>query len=55
LQNVADTSVLGGQAIVGAMREGRNEERLGLSRLYNANKIPSNPIVDPIPVITTVT
>ena len=55
LENVADTTTLGGQAIVGAMREGRNNARLSTSGLYNVNQIPSNPEIAPIPVIVPVT
>ena len=55
LENIADTTTLGGQAIVGAMREGRNHARLSTAGLYNTNQIPSAPIVAPIPVITPVT
>lgn len=51
LEALADTTTLGGQAVIGAMREGRNQTRLNESGLYNANQIPSNPEVDPIPVI----
>jgi hypothetical protein len=55
LENIADTTTLGGQAIVGAMREGRNNARLSAASLYNTNQIPSNPEIAPIPVITPVT
>ena len=55
LQNIADTTTLGGQAIVGVMREGRNNARLGVAGLYNTNQIPSNPEIAPIPVIDPVT
>jgi hypothetical protein len=55
LQNLADTTVLGGQAIVGAMREGRNNVRLSTARMYNTNQVPSTPDVAPIPAITPVT
>ena len=51
LENLADTTTLGGQAVVGAMREGRNTQRLNAAGLYNSNQIPSNPVVAPIPVI----
>ena len=54
LEALADTTTLGGQAVIGAMREGRNQERLNESGLYNANQIPSNPEVAPIPVILPV-
>jgi hypothetical protein len=55
LENIADTTTLGGQAIVGAMREGRNNARLSAASLYNTNQIPSNPEIAPIPVIDPVT
>jgi hypothetical protein len=54
LEALANTTTLGGQAVIGAMREGRNQERLNESGLYNTNQIPSNPEVDPIPVILPV-
>lgn len=54
LENLADTATLGGQAIIGAMREGRNQERLNASGLYNNTQIPSEPVVDPIPVVLPV-
>ena len=55
LENIADTTTLGGQAIVGAMREGRNNARLSAAGLYNTNQIPSNPEIAPIPVVDPVT
>jgi hypothetical protein len=55
LQNIADTTTLGGQAIVGVMREGRNNSRLAAAGLYNANQIPSDPEITPVPVIEPVT
>ena len=54
LENLADTTILGGQAIVGAMREGRNQTRLNASGLYNNTQIPSDAVVAPIPVILPV-
>ena len=51
MENIADTTTLGGQAIVGVMREGRNNARLSAAGLYNTNQIPSNPEIAPIPVI----
>lgn len=51
LEDLADTTTLGGQAIIGVMREGRNNTRLSAGGLYNTNQIPSDPIIDPIPVI----
>lgn len=55
LENIADTTTLGGQAIVGVMREGQNNARLSVAGLYNTNQIPSDPEIDPIPVIVPVT
>jgi hypothetical protein len=55
LENIADTTTLGGQAIVGVMREGRNNARLSAASLYNTNQIPSDPEIAPIPVIDPVT
>jgi len=54
LDNLADTAVLGGQALVGAMREGRNQQRLDANGIYNANQVPSNAEVEPIPVVLPV-
>jgi hypothetical protein len=54
LDNLADTAVLGGQAIVGAMREGRNQARLAANGIYNANQVPSDAEVEPIPVVLPV-
>jgi hypothetical protein len=54
LNNLADTAILGGQAIVGAMREGRNQARLEANGIYNANQVPSDAEVDPIPVVLPV-
>ena len=54
LENLADTTTLGGQAIIGAMREGRNQARLNASGLYNNTQIPSDAVVAPIPVILPV-
>jgi len=54
LENLADTATLGGQAIIGTMREGRNQTRLNVSGLYNNTQIPSDAVVAPIPVIAPV-
>ena len=54
LENLADTATLGGQAIIGTMREGRNQERLNASGLYNNTQTPSDAVVAPIPVILPV-
>jgi hypothetical protein len=54
LNNLVDTATLGGQAIVGVMREGQNTAVLNPARLYNANQIPGNPEIAPIPVVVPV-
>jgi len=54
LENLANTTTLGGQAIIGTMREGRNQVRLNASGLYNNTQIPSDAVVVPIPVILPV-
>jgi len=54
LENLADITTLGGQAIIGAMREGRNQARLNATGLYNTTQIPSDAVVAPIPVISPV-
>jgi hypothetical protein len=55
MENIANTQMLGGQAIVGVMREGRNNARLSAAGIYNANQIPSQPELSPIPAINPVT
>ena len=54
LDNLADTAVLGGQAIVGVLREGRNQQRLDANGIYNTNQVPSDAVVEPIPVVLPV-
>jgi len=54
LNSVADTTTLTGQAIVGAMREGKNNQCLGEARL-NVNTTPNpRPTVTPVPAVTPV-
>lgn len=53
LTTVADTSTLGGQAIVGCMREGQNLARLSAARIpTNGTDVPVAPTVAPIPAVT---
>lgn len=52
LTQVADTSILGGQALVGAMREGQNNQRLGAAQLYQNLAPPDLPAVTPVPSVT---
>jgi hypothetical protein len=51
---IANTSIIGGQAIVGAMREGQNNQVLNAARL-NVDTTPSAaPVVTPMPAVTPV-
>lgn len=54
LESIADTTIIGGQAIIGAMREARNKTVIEDSNLFLANNVPSDPPVTPIPVVTPV-
>jgi hypothetical protein len=47
LEAMADISTLGGQAIIGCLREGRNEVALSASGIYTNSSIPGDP--DPPP------
>ena len=47
LENMADLSILGGQAIVASLREGRNGVALNSSGIFTNTKIPSDPIPPP--------
>lgn len=51
LQQVADTTVLAGQAVVATMRESRNNQRFAASQLSQDLRPSSEPAVTPIPVI----
>lgn len=54
LNSVADTTILAGQAIVGTMREGKNNQCLGEAGL-NVNTTPgATPAVAPVPAVTPV-
>lgn len=54
LDNIADTSTLTGQAIVGAMREGRNVVRLRTAGISVSDQIPADPPLAPIPAVVPV-
>lgn len=43
LEAMADTSTLGGQAVIGCLREGRNQVLLGNSGIFSNTRIPSDP------------
>jgi hypothetical protein len=54
LNSVADTTILAGQAMVGAMREGKNNQCLGEARL-NVDTTPAPQLaVTPVPAVTPV-
>lgn len=53
LTAVADIATLGGQAIVGCLREGQNLARLNAGRIATTGTaVPTDPTVDPIPAVT---
>jgi hypothetical protein len=54
LGQIANTSIIGGQAIIGAMREGRNQQRINAGGMFTTSQVPSNPAVVPAPVILPV-
>lgn len=54
LEDIADTTIIGGQAIIGAMREARNRTQIEGSNLFMANNVPSEPPLVPIPVVVPV-
>jgi hypothetical protein len=47
LENMSNLTILGGQAIVACLRQGRNEVALNQSGIFTNNKIPSDPIPPP--------
>lgn len=47
LESMADLTTLGGEAIVGCLREGRNQVALGAGGLYTNSRIPSEPVPPP--------
>jgi hypothetical protein len=54
IEQIANTSIIGGQAIIGVMREGKNNQCLGEARL-NVDTTPSlRPLVTPVPAVTPV-
>ena len=54
LEAIADTTIIGGQAIIGAMREGRNQQKINAGGLFTTSQVPSNPAITPAPVILPV-
>lgn len=57
LQEIADTTALGGQALVGSLREGENQMQLAKTSLANPESTlpPSTPPLDPECAVTPVT
>jgi len=47
LENMADLTTQGGQAIIGCLREGQNQTALSASGIYTNSRIPSEPIPPP--------
>ena len=54
LEQIADTTIVGGQAIIGAMREARNQQCIQESNLFMFNNVPLDPPLVPVPVIVPV-
>jgi hypothetical protein len=54
LESIADTTIIGGQAIIGAMREARNQTSYQASGLFTANNIPADPPIVPSPAVVPV-
>ena len=54
ITRIADTSILGGQAMIGCLREGQNLQRMNTSRI-NLDITPSTtPAITPVPAVTPV-
>jgi hypothetical protein len=47
LESMADLTTLGGEAIIGCLREGRNAAALSVSGIYTNTRIPADPIPPP--------
>jgi hypothetical protein len=54
LEQIADTSIVGGQALIGAMREARNKQYIQESNMFMFNNVPLDPPLVPIPVVVPV-
>lgn len=54
LTDIADTTTLGGQALVGSLREAQNDARLNAAGIATYNQIPSDPPLLPIPAVLPV-
>ena len=49
IESIADITTLGGQSLIGSMREARNSQRMGLMGGELDNKIETTPLTLPIP------
>jgi len=49
LENIANNTTLGGQSLIGSMREARNSQRMGLMGGELDNKIETTPLSVPVP------
>lgn len=47
LENMSDLTILGGQAVIGCLREGRNQVALNNSGIFTNTAIPSDPVPPP--------
>ena len=54
LEQISDTSIVGGQALIGAMREARNKQYIQESNMFMFNNVPLDPPLVPIPVVVPV-
>jgi hypothetical protein len=54
LENIANTATIGGQAIVGAMREARTADCLQNAGVFGATQVPAAPVVTPSPAVRPV-
>ena len=55
IENICDTTTLGGQSLIGSMRESRNSQRIGLMGGQLDNQVQDTPLDLPIPNGTKVT
>jgi hypothetical protein len=54
LEDIADTTIIGGQSMIGSMREARNQDSYQSAGLFSANHIPADPPITPSPAVIPV-
>jgi len=54
IENISDTTTVGGQATVGAMREARTASCLQNAGVFGATQVPASPVVTPSPAVRPV-